>query len=70
VSLDPTGPARAAGVHVGDIIVGLNGQSVPGVRSLHARLTPESIGTSAELRIVRAGQIATANVTIGASPTS
>ena len=40
-----------------------------GVRSLHARLTPESIGKSAELRIVRAGQIATANVTIGASPT-
>jgi S1-C subfamily serine protease len=69
VSLDPTGPARAAGVHVGDIIVGLNGQAVPGVRSLHARLTPESIGTSAELKIVRAGQIATANVTIGASPT-
>jgi S1-C subfamily serine protease len=69
VSLDPTGPARAAGVHVGDIIVGLNGQSVPGVRSLHARLTPESIGTSAELKLVRAGQIATASVTVGASPT-
>lgn len=69
VSLDPTGPARAAGVHVGDVIISLNGQAVPGVRSLHARLTPESIGTSAELRIVRAGQIATASVTIGASPT-
>jgi S1-C subfamily serine protease len=69
VSLDPTGPARAAGVHVGDIIVGLNGQSVPGVRSLHARLTPESVGTSAELKLVRAGQIATASVTVGASPT-
>jgi S1-C subfamily serine protease len=70
VSLDPNGPARAAGVHVGDIIVGLDGEAVPGVRSLHSRLTPESIGRSAELRIVRAGQIATANVTIGASPAS
>jgi S1-C subfamily serine protease len=69
VSLDPNGPARAAGVHVGDIIVALNGKAVRGVRGLHARLTPESIGTSAELRIVRAGQIATASVTIGASPT-
>jgi len=68
VSLDPTGPARTAGVHVGDIIVGLDGEAVPGVRSLHSRLTPESIGRSTELRIVRAGQIATANVTIGASP--
>jgi hypothetical protein len=42
---------------------------VPGVRSLHAQLTPESIGTSAELKLVRAGQIATASVTVGASPT-
>jgi len=37
---------------------------------LHARLTPESIGRDAELRIVRAGQIASAKVTIGPSPTS
>jgi S1-C subfamily serine protease len=66
-SLDPAGPARAAGVHVGDIVVGFDGEAV-GVRSLHSRLTPESIGKTAELRIVRAGQIATANVTIGASP--
>lgn len=69
VSLDPSGPARAAGVYVGDIIIGLDGEAMTGVRNLHARLTPESIGKSAELRIVRAGQIATANVTIGASPT-
>jgi len=69
VSLDPSGPARAAGVHVGDIIVGLDGEAMSGVRSLHARLTPESIGKPAELKIVRAGQIATAKVTIGASPT-
>ena len=55
VSLDPAGPARAtaAGVHVG--VVGFDGEAV-GVRSLHARLTPESIGKTAELRIVRAGR--------------
>jgi S1-C subfamily serine protease len=70
VSLDPNGPARAAGVHVGDIIISLDGEAVPGVRSLYARLTPESVGRNAELRMVRAGQIATARVTIGASPTS
>jgi S1-C subfamily serine protease len=70
VSLDPHGPARAAGMHVGDIIIGLDGEALPGVRNLHSRLTPESIGKSAELRIVRAGQIATAKVTVGASPVS
>jgi S1-C subfamily serine protease len=70
VSLDPNGPARVAGVHVGDIIISLDGEAVPGVRSLYARLTPESVGRNAELKMVRAGQIATATVTIGASPTS
>jgi len=70
VSLDPNGPARAAGVHVGDVIISLDGEAVAGVRSLYARLTPESVGRNAELRMVRAGQIATAKVTIGASPNS
>src|SRR5215510_8821509 len=70
VSLDPNGPARAAGVHVGDILISVDGEAVPGVRSLYARLTPESVGRNAELKMVRAGQIATAKVTIGASPNS
>ena len=38
------------------------------MRGLHARLTPESVGKAAVLKVVRAGQVATANVTIGASP--
>jgi S1-C subfamily serine protease len=69
ISLDPSGPARAGGVHVGDIIVGVDGETVAGMRGLHARLTPESVGKAAVLKVVRAGQVATANVTIGASPT-
>jgi S1-C subfamily serine protease len=69
ISLDPSGPARAGGVHVGDIIVGVDGEAVVGMRGLHARLTPESVGKAAVLKVVRAGQIATASVTIGASPT-
>jgi S1-C subfamily serine protease len=68
VSLDPKGPARAAGVHIGDIIIGLDGEALPGVRSLYARLTPESVGRTAELRLVRAGELTTAKLTIAASP--
>jgi S1-C subfamily serine protease len=68
VSLDPAGPARAAGVHVGDIIVGLDSEPLGGMRPLQSRLTPESVGRNLELKIVRAGQIATAKVTIGTSP--
>jgi S1-C subfamily serine protease len=68
ISVDPNGPARTAGVLVGDVIVGFDGEPVTGVRSLFARLTPESVGRSAEVKMLRAGQIATASVAIGASP--
>jgi S1-C subfamily serine protease len=68
VSVDPEGPARKAGVLVGDVIVGLGGEAVPGVRCLLAKLTPESVGTVAELKLLRAGQIATAKVAIAARP--
>jgi S1-C subfamily serine protease len=68
VSVDPEGPARRAGVLVGDVIVELDGEPVPGLRSLLGKLTPESVGTVAELRLLRAGQIATAKVAIAARP--
>jgi S1-C subfamily serine protease len=68
VSVDPEGPARKAGVLVGDVIVELNGEPVPGVRSLLGRLTPESVGSVAELKLLRAGQIATAKVAVAARP--
>jgi S1-C subfamily serine protease len=68
VSVDAEGPARKAGVLVGDVIVELNGEPVPGLRSLLARLTPESVGQVAELKLLRAGQIATAKVAIAARP--
>jgi S1-C subfamily serine protease len=68
VSVDPDGPARTAGVLVGDVIIGFDGEPVSGVRSLSARLTPESVGKSAELKLLRAGEVTTASVAIGASP--
>lgn len=66
--LDPEGPARKAGVLIGDVIVSLDGAAVPGMRALIARLTPEMVGKSVDLRILRAGQMTTSRVTIGASP--
>jgi S1-C subfamily serine protease len=68
ISVDPDGPARRGGVLVGDVIVGFDGEAVPGLRSLLAKLTPESVGSVAELKILRAGQIATARVAIGSRP--
>jgi S1-C subfamily serine protease len=69
VSVDPKGPASKGGVLVGDVVLGLDGASIPGVRTLYARLTPESVGNVAQLKLLRAGQIVTAPVTIGAAQT-
>jgi S1-C subfamily serine protease len=68
VSLAPDGPARKAGVLLGDVIVSLDGESVPGVRALSRRLGPETVGQPAELKLLRAGQMTTVRVTIAASP--
>ena len=68
VSVDPDGPARKAGILIGDVIVELDGEPLPGPRSLLAKLTPESVGNVAQLKLLRAGQIATARVAIGARP--
>jgi S1-C subfamily serine protease len=68
VSVDPDGPAREAGILIGDVIVELDGAPLPGPRSLLAKLTPESVGNVAQLKLLRAGQIATARVAIGARP--
>ncbi len=68
VSVDPDGAAGKAGVLLGDIIVSFDGEPIGGLRSLFARLSPESVGKVVELKLVRGGQTASANVTIGASP--
>ena len=68
VSVDPDGAAGKAGVLLGDIIVSFDGEPIAGLRSLFARLSPESVGKAAELKLLRGGQAASATVTIGASP--
>jgi S1-C subfamily serine protease len=70
MSVDPQGPAGKAGVLLGDILLSFDGEPVPGLRSLFARLSPESVDKAVELKLLRGGQIATAKVTIGASPES
>lgn len=55
-SVEPTGPASAAGVRPGDIIVGFAGHAIAGVDELHRLLDDERIGRPAELVIIRAGE--------------
>lgn len=68
MSVDKAGPAAAAGVRQGDVIVGLNDEKLSGVRSLSRALGPESVGSTLDLSIRRAGEPARLKVTVGERP--
>jgi S1-C subfamily serine protease len=52
-AVEPTGPARAAGVQDGDVIVSLNGQPIGDIDDLHRLLTEERVGVSTSLTVLR-----------------
>ena len=51
--VEPGGPAQAAGLQEGDVIVGLAGEPVAGVDDLHRLLTEGRIGVRMSLTVVR-----------------
>jgi len=53
VSLEPDGPAVAAGIRDGDLIVSLDDQIVGGLDDLHRLLTESKIGTKVRLGVLR-----------------
>jgi S1-C subfamily serine protease len=65
ISVDSEAPAAKAGILQGDVIIAVNGSEIEGVRSLLRALGPDSIGSSAELLIVRAGVNSKVSVLIG-----
>ena len=68
MDVETGGPGAAAGVHQGDVIVAWNGKPLQGVRALSRALGPDSVGTTAELSILRAGSATTARLTIAERP--
>ena len=68
VSLDPDGPAAKAGLLVGDLITQWNAQGVGRVREVMLLLTPESVGTTVSLRLLRGGTPLSQSITIGERP--
>lgn len=53
ISLEADGPARAAGLRDGDLIVAFDGAAVQNLDDLHRMLTEARIGTTARLAILR-----------------
>lgn len=70
VTLDPDGPARAAGIHQGDIIVAVGGAAVSGPRSLYHQLGPDAVGRTLTVELMRAGAPARVDVTVAARPSA
>lgn len=70
MSLDDNGPAKAAGLSLGDIIVAWNGEAVHGPRDLIRRLGPDSAGAPVTLGVVRGGDQRDVALRIGEKPLS
>jgi S1-C subfamily serine protease len=68
VNIDPQGPAARGGMFVGDIVTAWNGKPIERVREIMRLLGPDSIGTTVELGLLRAGAPTSLRVTIGERP--
>jgi S1-C subfamily serine protease len=68
VEIDPEGPSRRAGLLVGDLITSWNGKPIDRVRDVIHLLDPESVGSTVDLALIRAGASATLQVILGERP--
>jgi S1-C subfamily serine protease len=68
VGLAGGGPAEAAGVLPGDIVLDIDGAAVNRPRALSVLLGPDRIGQAVVLRVLRAGVVQAISVTVAARP--
>ncbi len=68
MSTSAGGPAEAAGLLPGDILVAIAGQPVGRISRLAALLGSESIGQPLDLRVLRGGVVQTLTVTVAERP--
>ncbi len=65
VTVETDSPAERAGMFIGDLIVGINGQNVSGVDSLRSALAASLPGQAITLKALRAGEPTDIAVTVG-----
>lgn len=65
VAVESESPAASAGLMVGDILLGIDGDSIRDTDDLRSALDSERAGTPASLRIARGGDIQEVSATIG-----
>jgi len=70
VSIEAKSPAEAAGIAVGDVIVGFNGRPVSSIAELHKLLLGKEIGVVSQLRVIRHTEDLTLSITPAESQTA
>jgi serine protease Do len=68
VAVDPEGPAAKAGVKPGDILVAIQGRPVDDSNRLPRLVASLKPGTTAELKVIRDGQMKTLTVRVDKMP--
>jgi S1-C subfamily serine protease len=68
VKLDENGPAKRAGICIGDTLVAWNGEPIRTVRDVSRRLGPDTVGSIVALEVMRAGQRTRVEIAVGERP--
>ena len=63
--VDPNSPGARGGLHIGDIIVAINGMQITGIEDLHNELEEYHGGDRITLTVQRGNREQTINVTLG-----
>ena len=69
LSVEPDGPAGAAGALIGDILVALDGKPVSDLDDIQAALGGERVGQAVRAQVVRGGAALELAITVGERPT-
>jgi S1-C subfamily serine protease len=70
IAVTPDGPADAAGILIGDVILELDSQPIASADDLLALLTGMRVGRELPLQVLRGGALRDLKVTIGERPAS
>ena len=65
IGTEKGGPADQGGVLQGDVIVGVDNDTVSDIEDLQAALGPETVGKATLVKVVRGGEVRTLTVTVG-----
>ena len=68
LSVEPDGPAGRAGLLIGDILVGLNGNPVSDTDDVQSVLEPGFVGKAVAATLVRGGELTAVSITVGERP--